>query len=455
MTDNPRNYLTVFPKKALFLCSFSILLLFLGFFTNYWQVVEAGQRWLDFDNYQRDSESLIIGRMVKSGQDGIFSAGGLTGSVILDAIPAATPEEDKTIDNQYLAYTNDLPFVAYSTYDSQNGGQGMLFSILDKLIPILPQEKLHLFHALTSMFSAIVVTAIILWFYLEFGLTVALFVFTSAFFSQWLVLFGRNLWWSMWAFYLPVVVVMYYLKFKCELMNINQSTFGAIVFITILIKCLFNGYEYITSTIVMMIVPFVYYSILNWLNFHKFLTGLFTAAFSSCLAILLSFLILCFQIARVKGSFLDGVDHIIFSFDKRSHGNSYNHPEVFASSIKSSTTYVLGMYLHGIYLRKVTYLYLIKLFAIMSCILYFSKNRYSTEKEKRKNLALIFATWFSILAPLSWFIIFKAHSYIHTHMNYIVWQMPFVFFGFAVCGLVVKSLLADLIRLIRRYHFAS
>jgi hypothetical protein len=26
-------------------------------------------------------------------------------------------------------------------------------------------------------------------------------------------------------------------------------------------------------------------------------------------------------------------------------------------------------------------------------------------------------------------------------MNFIVWQMPFIFFGFAVCGLAVKALL--------------
>jgi ABC-type multidrug transport system permease subunit len=77
----------------------------------------------------------------------------------------------------------------------------------------------------------------------------------------------------------------------------------------------------------------------------------------------------------------------------------------------------------------------------MSGMLYFLRNRCVAEEEKQKRVALIFATWFSILAPLSWFIIFKSHSYLHVHMNFIVWQMPFVFFGFAVCGLVVKSLL--------------
>ena len=438
--------------KALLICFLSVLSLFLGFFTNCWRV--ADQQW--FDNHQRDMESFIVGRMVKSRQDGIFSSGGLTGFGSLEA--TQVNYFDDPCSNQYLAYTNGLPFGTYTTYNSQIGGQGMFFGILDKFTTCSPHEKLRLFHALTSLFSAVALTAIIFWFYLEFGLTVALLVLVSAVFSQWLVVFGRNLWWSMWAFYLPVAVIMHYLRFKRELMNVKPFAFGAIVFITIFIKCLFTGYEYITTTLVMMVVPLVYYGILKGWNFRKLLAGLFTAASSSCLAILLTFLILCFQVASVQGSFRDGVNHIVYVFAKRTHANPQDFPSIYASSLKSSTTRVVARYLWGTffdannylscsnqfvsaYLLKIRYLYLILLFMTMSGMLYFLRNRCVAEEEKQKRVALIFATWFSILAPLSWFIIFKSHSYLHVHMNFIVWQMPFVFFGFAVCGLVVKSLL--------------
>jgi hypothetical protein len=60
--------------------------------------------------------------------------------------------------------------------------------------------------------------------------------------------------------------------------------------------------------------------------------------------------------------------------------------------------------------------------------------------DRRRASALIVATWFSILSPLSWFIIFKAHSYVHPFLDPIVWQMPFVFYGFAVCGAVVDKI---------------
>jgi hypothetical protein len=76
----------------------------------------------------------------------------------------------------------------------------------------------------------------------------------------------------------------------------------------------------------------------------------------------------------------------------------------------------------------------------MSLLAFIQTRGRQAQDLKQKKLALIAATWFSILAPLSWYIIFKAHSFIHTHLNNILWQMPFVLFGFAVCGLAIKDL---------------
>lgn len=49
--------------------------------------------------------------------------------------------------------------------------------------------------------------------------------------------------------------------------------------------------------------------------------------------------------------------------------------------------------------------------------------------------------WVSITAPLSWFIIFKGHSYLHTHMNPIVWYMPFMLLGFVLTGSTCRYIL--------------
>lgn len=238
-----------------------------------------------------------------------------------------------------------------------------------------------------------------------------------------------------------------------------------IVFVALFIKCLLTGYEYITTTLVMMVVPVVYYLIRYRVNYKPAFQHLTLVTISAGLSILLSFGVLCLQIASVEGNFWAGVEHIIYSFQKRTHIEPVawevgDLPADFAPSLEASTVSVVGKYLAGSYydashylpaspfvakyVLKIRYLYLIMLFILASFVLYFRQQRSALAASQQR--ALLYTTWFSMLAPLSWFVIFKAHSYIHIHMNFIVWQMPFVFFGFACCGAVVKSFLFHPIR---------
>ena len=414
----------------------STLLLFSGFFTNFWQ--SADDTWFRNQNY--DMESFVVGRLVQSRQEGIFSYRGLTG------IGGPSPSMGN-YEYQAYAYANNLSFGSYRTYNSQNGGQGILFSLLDNLIHSSPQGKLQIFYALTSLLSAFAITAIVLWFYLEFGLFVSLFVLASAIISPWLTVFGGKLWWSMWSFYLPIIVIMYYLKNKNPTFH-RHITLGILVFIAVFVKCFFTGYEYITTTLIMMMVPFVYYGYLHRLNIRKFIGGFFIAVFSSFLAILLSFTILCIQIATFSGSLLKGFDHIVYSLEIRTFGDPNSFPAIYTASLESHTADVVMTYLKGSFFGPtkagsfgVTYLILVFVFMIASVFLYIMRNKYSDKEKRKSSQALVIATWFSLLAPLSWFVIFKAHSYLHTHMNYIVWQMPFTMFGFALCGLLLRTAL--------------
>ena len=427
----------------------SILLLFFGFLFNLWHVAE--QQW--FDGHQRDTESLVIGRMVKSRQDGIFSAGGLNGAGITTNVQQDWISSNQ-IDNQYAAYLNSGSFDQFSTYMSQPGGQGIIFSLLDKLMPLSPQIKLWAFYVLTALLSAIALTAIIGWFYEEFGGWVAIFVIGSAVLSQWLTVFGKNLWWSLWAFYLPMIAVMYFLKRYRETLDQKLIRFGIVIFIAVSIKCFINGYEYITTTLVMMMVPLVYYVILDKWNGRQCIKWTLAAGLGSGVAIFLSLLLLCFQIGAAKDGFMDGVAHVIWSFGKRTYANAEDYPPVYAASLNAGTLSVVITYMNGVFfdlnnylsvtndfvsnfLLKIRYYYLIVLFIAMSALLFWRSNKVRQTERQQHFIALISATWFSILAPLSWFVIFKAHSYIHTHMSFLLWQMPFTLFGFAVLGTAV------------------
>jgi len=405
----------------------------------------ADDQW--FSSFDQWDERCVVARMLKSHRDGVFSSGGLLGTILLNQPPRSDFEE---LSDHFRAYRRQLEFVGYTPYKFQIGGEGMLFSELDKVLPLQPTYRLEFYHALTALLSAGAITAVVVWFYLELGMLTALLVLGSAVCSMWLTVYGRNFFWSLWAFYLPVIAMMFYLlrKFPPKLI-----TLGAVAFVAVFIKCVLNGYEFITPTLIMMVVPLVYYSALHRIRVRSFLAAAVTLAAGACLAIATTFVILCFQIASVDGHFRDGINHIVFRFSTRIHSDLLGFPAEYVRNLRAGGSTVVTTYVRGTYFGPTTivwgkagwggetrlyggvrYEHLLILFAAASGIGYaFRRNQ--------KMVALILATWFSILAPLSWFVIFKKHASVHVCFDYIVWQMPFVFFGFAICGLVVQRLL--------------
>jgi hypothetical protein len=234
-------------------------------------------------------------------------------------------------------------------------------------------------------------------------------------------------------------------------------------FAAVLVKCLFNGYEYSTTTLAMMAVPLVYYGVLRRASVRGIAVSLLAAAAGAGLAIAVSLALLCVQIAQVDGSLRAGVDHIIYSLEKRSHADSEEFPTRLAPSLEASTASVLATYLNGTFFDtgslgtrleqqraresfRIRYWHLIVVFLAATGALCLPRRRRTGDPNAGSRAALAAATWFSVLAPLSWFVVFKAHSSIHTRINFIVWQMPFVLFGFAVCGAALTGLLKSFAR---------
>jgi hypothetical protein len=440
--------LSRYKRFTLIFISYTCLL-FLSFYRNQWKT--ADQAW--FENFQRDTEGLIMGRLVKSRQDGIFSDSGLPGMGI-----------GLSAEGQYGAYLHNESFSGYEPYRSQIGLQGISFSIIDHISPFDPTDNLRIYRGITALLTAAALSAIMLWFYSQFGLFTALVVFITTLLSQWLTVFGRNLWWSTWAFYLPMIICLYYLAHEEKTGKQSDILLTLFVSIGIFIKTLFNGYEYITTTLVMMVVPLIYYAIENTWRFRAVIKRFFIVILGAITSILISLTILSYQLSYFEGSLGGGFQHLIYTLGKRTYGDPNLYPEIYQKSLNADLFSVVTKYFNGtmielnnffhidrqwivdafsIKFRDVIFFFLIAtLIAIV--IKKIRKRKIETE---RKLMALTGATWFAILAPLSWFIIFKSHSYIHGHMNYITWHMPFTLFGFALIGFVTKQAFSRSVKL--------
>ena len=133
--------------------------------------------------------------------------------------------------------------------------------------------------------------------------------------------------------------------------------------------------------------------------------GFYITQAGAGLAICLSMSILCFQVAAVKGSFLKGIDHIVYSFQKRTHADPHDFPPDLAAGLKSSTAEVVLKYVAGTffdannylagsrrflphYFFKIRYSHLLVLFFVFSVILYCQGRRHGPEQERNSSIAV-------------------------------------------------------------------
>ena len=150
--------------------------------------------------------------------------------------------------------------------------------------------------------------------------------------------------------------------------------------------------------------------------------------------VLAQIVILFTQIRFLEGQFSDGVNHILTSFVRRSEVAPTDSQMSLFELIKAylaNDAFALGFLPNNI----PAYFGVLIIIAILALILIYKK-----KKDLMK--PLIITTSFSILAPLSWLVIFKQHSIEHMHMDYIIWYIPFLLYVFCTVGVAVSLLIS-------------
>jgi len=199
---------------------------------------------------------------------------------------------------------------------------------------------------------------------------------------------------------------------------------------------------------VMAVTPWIFYAVSERWEWRKFLHRALAASAGVAAAIISNILLLAVQLSLLKGSLGEGFKYIFWSFRKRSYGGEGVIDREFTVSCGSSLREVLSAYFSGNAfdvthwadsplwktLGHISYGYCVILFAVFSAAVVLSDTVRQHAAFRRRQLALAAMLWFSFLAPLSWFVIFKGHSYVHLHMNFIVWHQPFMLLGALLVG---------------------
>jgi len=422
----------------LLLIMLGTLFLLPNFYRNKWKAVDP----IYYDEWQIRYDRLVIARLVKNRQDGFFSAGGFLGLGDVDK----WSYQSTVHAHQYDVYLKNDEFQSYLIYKSNPGFQGALYGTIDIFLNIPGESKLVIFRGITATASALTIGLIFALITIEFGLLAGVFMLIFSAFSIWTVLPASNIFWNFWIFYLPVFLTISLLSEKAQQKNRNNKILYSAICLATTAKILLSGFDLMTTVLIMTTVPVVYYAVLHRWTWKIFLNHFIKISSALIIGTTAGLFIMGMQIASVEGQASNSLSYIVSRIGKHFAGNTEFYADGGIEATRVGMVELISKYMlfPAVNLRlpgpdtQILYWHIILVFFIFTGLLMIN-NRNQNETD-RKPIALLIATWYSILAPLSWIIIFRPHSIIHPHVNSMGWQMPFTLLGFALCGYVISIL---------------
>lgn len=364
--------------------------------------------------------------------------------IYLDTYKILPPAKYGSLDDVTFFDQNNQQFPNghLTAYKSQYGLQGKVFRHLVAAYTDKEQAVDDL-HLLCSIASAIVFVLIVVLIAAKYNEVLAGCFFITFWLSPWIVNFARNLYWVEYTWFLPMTVGLFCAwkvdNRKCRIISYISA------FIAILGKSL-CGYEYI-STVMMGLIAFLLVDcLLAALKKDKKKAELIfrTMFILGTIAIVGFIVAICIHASlRGDGSIVEGMKNIIKEdVLRRTNGDDLNEfSPNYWQSFNASIWETFNKYFH--FNTEVIAGIAGNLFPLLCMIpLCVFGYEYKT-KTLNIELASMYVVFF--LTSISWFCLAKSHSYIHTHMNYVLWYFGFV----QICIYVIVNKIIGAFRWLR------
>ena len=405
-----KNKLQISTKRV-----FAVLMMTCAMFINFGSNAFNPKNTV-YETFQADSEELVT-NMLNAKKAGVTDTGAY-GLGYFDA-------ETKTVEN----------------YVSQYGLQGKIFQMF---------YKLPIHHIVCCLLTSFVFSLIVFLVYKKYDGLLAFVFFITFLLSQWTVNYAKNLYWVEFMWFVPMLLGV---AISFDYKSLKKKTLCyAGIFFAILIKCL-CGYEYIT-VIMLAEVAFplidLFVSLIEKDKKKSVLIfrTIFVMGVVSVAGFVLALLI--HANLRGEGNIIEGLKSI-YDQDvlRRTLGGHFENftyrdtSDLFKASFEASIPKVFILYqffnteiISGISGK------LFVLIEFLPLLIFIYRFR-----EGRLNKKDVIAYFVFGVTCVSWFILGKSHSYIHTPLNFVLWYFGFVQICFYVilkqviqiCKYVIKN----------------
>jgi hypothetical protein len=325
-------------------------------------------------------------------------------------------------EGYYMQAGNIVP------YESQIGLQGIAFSHLPVSLTVHQAYVLGCW-ILAALFS-VIITLICYELSKKYNPLFGTVFYLVTLFSPWMIGFSTNCYWVEFTWFLPMLIGLICVNHLDRKPVVILCCAAMLAAVGIKSAC---GYEYITTVMLGGIV-FLLTDLTKALIEHKDkqkIRRLFGTTFFMGLSALIGFAAALLIHANIRGNgdIVSGLKNIYYSdVLRRTFGNADMFQDIYADSLNASIPRVVLRYL-----RFDTQLVLgVTRWAFIPLILLtFGILLYQTVKKKTDKQYLILFIWLGITA-ISWFVLGKAHSYLHTGINFVMWYFGFMQFLFYV-----------------------
>lgn len=308
-------------------------------------------------------------------------------------------------------------------YESQIGLQGMIFTSCMKNMAVT--DRIVVYKIVLAILYSVVLTLICYWLYKKYHLKFAVMFYLVTLLSPWMIGYSTNLYWVEFTWFLPMlcgIVCANHLDNR----KIRMLTYiGVMLSVALKSAC---GYEYITtimlSSIVFLLTDFVL-ALMERKDKQR-VKRLFWTIFWMGISALAGFtaVLVCHAYLRGGGNLFNGLKSI-YQYDvlrRTLGGDPKLFQDVYADSLNASIIRVLARYL---LFDTPLILGVPGILFIPLCMLSFGILVYGVWKRNENREMLILYIWQGI-ASISWFVLGKSHSYIHTSMNFVMWYFGFI-----------------------------
>ena len=347
-----------------------------------------------------------------------------------------SPRRNGSLDEAvfYDSQGERLPEGSFEVYKSQYGLQGKIFVRLARWIK--DENFLTPLCLLSSIAMALTAVLIVFLVSKKYNSILAACFLATFTLSPWIVNFSRNIYWVEFTWFLPMAAGL-----LCA-WKIKERKYRIIsyflAFMTIFIKSL-CGYEYISSIMIgLVFAPLVDFFVALVNREKKKVQRLVITILILGASALAGFGMALIMHARLEsgGDLIAGIKVIIRDVAlRRTYGADLNvEADSIGESLNASIWETVAEYF-----SFPTQLFTGvsgNLFPIL-CIIPLLIFAYEFIK-KELNIENIFLYAVTFVIGFSWFALGKAHSYIHTHMNYVLWYCGFI----QVCLYISVSKLA-------------